>query len=104
MQIISRKEARIAGLPHYFTGKPCCHGHIAERMTSQKHCLACHRERRAYVRRTQAEKVKRQKADSYQRHRDAVIANVAAYQSSRPEWNRARQQRYRDRKKATVAH
>jgi hypothetical protein len=29
--LISRAEAQAQGLKHYFTGKPCKHGHIAER-------------------------------------------------------------------------
>ena len=33
MEIISRKEAKAQGLVHYFTGKPCLHGHLAKRNT-----------------------------------------------------------------------
>ena len=29
----------------YFTGKPCIHGHIAERHTASKKCYACMREK-----------------------------------------------------------
>lgn len=36
-----RKEALIAGLPRYFTGKPCKNGHIAERYTGNKTCCEC---------------------------------------------------------------
>lgn len=41
MQIITRKEAKEKGLKRYFTGKPCKHGHVAERVTSQAVCLEC---------------------------------------------------------------
>lgn len=37
----SRVQAEIRGLPTYFTGKPCKHGHIAERRTSDGHCFDC---------------------------------------------------------------
>ena len=43
MDIITRKEAKAQGLPRYFTGKPCKHGHIAERQTSKGVCEECHR-------------------------------------------------------------
>lgn len=41
--IISRKDALQRGLIRYFTGKPCKHGHIAERNPSNKACLECAR-------------------------------------------------------------
>lgn len=40
--IILRREALALGLPRYFTGKPCKHGHIAERGTSRGECRECH--------------------------------------------------------------
>lgn len=39
--IISRKLAKEKGLKHYFTGKPCKHGHISERYTSNNICVDC---------------------------------------------------------------
>lgn len=42
-KIISRKEARKQGLTHYFTGKPCKLGHIAERHTIRRDCIECSR-------------------------------------------------------------
>ena len=41
MQIITRQEAVQQGLSRYFTGKPCKHGHIAERMRSNGRCIVC---------------------------------------------------------------
>lgn len=41
IKIISRKEAKAQGLSRYFTGKPCCNGHIAERQTSKGVCIEC---------------------------------------------------------------
>jgi 5-methylcytosine-specific restriction endonuclease McrA len=42
-QIIQRKEAKARGLKRYFTGKPCPHGHIAERAVNTGICLICRR-------------------------------------------------------------
>lgn len=40
------REAFEAGKTRYFTGKPCRHGHIAERMVSSSNCCECLRIRR----------------------------------------------------------
>ena len=41
MQIITRKEAIAQGLNRFFTGKPCKHGHIAEKYVYNWRCLGC---------------------------------------------------------------
>jgi hypothetical protein len=38
---LSRKDALDQGLPRYFTGNPCKHGHVAERYTGNKTCCEC---------------------------------------------------------------
>jgi hypothetical protein len=43
MQIISRAEAKAKGLKRYFTGKPCKHGHVAEREVFNATCVECER-------------------------------------------------------------
>lgn len=46
MELISRKQAIENGLTRYFTGKPCAHGHISERLVSGKNCAECNNERK----------------------------------------------------------
>lgn len=41
MLVISRTEAKAQGLKRYFTGKPCKHGHVAERFVSTCQCAEC---------------------------------------------------------------
>ena len=41
MKIISCAQAKELKLTRYFTGKPCAHGHIAERLVSNGTCYAC---------------------------------------------------------------
>ena len=41
MKLISRQEAIEQGLTRYFTGKPCKHGHIAEKQLSNRTCIEC---------------------------------------------------------------
>lgn len=41
MKIITRAEAKAAGLKRYFTGGPCKNGHISERTTTDGQCAVC---------------------------------------------------------------
>jgi hypothetical protein len=43
--IISRAEAKALGLKRFFTGKPCKHGHVAERRVGNYACVECDRAR-----------------------------------------------------------
>ena len=39
--------AKAAGRARYFTGKPCKHGHVAERFVSNGGCITCYKMRTA---------------------------------------------------------
>lgn len=41
--VVSQDAASCLGLTHFFTGKPCCRGHLAPRFVSNGTCLVCHR-------------------------------------------------------------
>lgn len=41
MDTISRKDAAGLGLARFFTGRPCKHGHIAERYVTTGACIPC---------------------------------------------------------------
>jgi hypothetical protein len=41
----TRSEAIAIGAAHYFTGKPCKHGHMDYRSTGSMHCATCNRNR-----------------------------------------------------------
>ena len=41
VHIISRDDAIAQGLTHYFTGKPCKHGHIDKRYVKDRNCFKC---------------------------------------------------------------
>jgi len=40
-RILKRREARKEVVMHYYTGKPCVHGHDALRLTSTGECVVC---------------------------------------------------------------
>lgn len=39
--IVTRAQAIATGASRYFTGKPCKHGHVAERSTLHRYCSQC---------------------------------------------------------------
>lgn len=50
MNKISCKEAKILGLKRYFTGRPCKHGHIAERHVTGGCCICSNLDQQRYYR------------------------------------------------------
>lgn len=46
VKIISRAEAKAAGLKRYFTGESCPRAHIAERLVANRACAQCLSEKR----------------------------------------------------------
>jgi hypothetical protein len=41
MKIITRQQAIDQKLSRYFTGEPCKHGHVAEKLLSNRTCIEC---------------------------------------------------------------
>jgi len=81
----TRAEAKAAGAAHYFTGKPCKHGHIAPRKTKGA-CVECLKVEWLQAAETRAEyfreynkreDIKERKNEWYQENREAVIAAAA---------------------------
>lgn len=77
MQIITRAEAKAQGLKRYFTGKPCKHGHISHKQTSNGECLECAGLRpKAPV---DPERKKENDRRYYQRHKEKLDKTNRAY-------------------------
>lgn len=85
----TRAEARAAGSPYYYTGRPCVNGHSAYRKVSSKNCIECHR---------------RIKRESYKRNPNAMIAYQIRYRELNGDYiadrNAAKYQREKDKIKA----
>lgn len=79
---VSRSEAKAAGVPQYFTGKPCSKGHLAPKFTCSGSCTEClAARRREYMREWAAKnpEVKKQRAaDWYKNNREEIIERVRA--------------------------
>ena len=54
-EIISRKDARLAGMKRFFSGETCPNGHVSERLVSNGTCIVCSKER---LRKWELKKVK----------------------------------------------
>ena len=76
----TRAEAKAAKSPRYNTGKPCKHGHVADRFTSSGSCSECLAPRRREGMRRWAEanpeEKKRRAAEWYDKNRDEIIERV----------------------------
>ena len=129
MKLVSRDEARGLGLKRYFTGKPCKHGHVAERQANNGTCLVCraeilirfhecHPEQQsrysAESRKNYPERAKKHARNTYEKHkakrlehnREYRAANRAQlnsqkkeYVAKNPELIRVIKQKYRARRR-----
>jgi len=100
IEIISRKDARAQGLKRYFTGKPCTHGHIEERLVSDATCRTCD------LARCRAQKEKRAASDKRrhqlnpqpgrERARLWRLANPDKAKATQRAWRKANRERHRE--------
>lgn len=84
-KIISFSEARVAGLVRYFTGQPCRHSHVAERLVSNRGCVACQSARAAEWKRSNPEKHAAQKVSWVRRNPEKYRAAKSAWSKAHPE-------------------
>ena len=105
--IISQKEAMARGLKRYFTGKPCKHDHIAERMVTSGHCMKCACE---WVRKHHAanpekvrEKRRKYRAANPEKVKELNRAAARRYRAANPEKVRERWRRWEARRASLAA-
>jgi len=82
MEIISRLDATKKGISHYFTGKPCKHGHISKRRVKDRVCMACNLEVKNLKKYTTVEKDREYKKEMYYKHREKVLAYKKVYRQA----------------------
>ena len=106
MKIVSRAEAKAAGLKRYFTGEPCKHGHVAERFVSNWDCAQCLHVRIVTRRLDPAVSAADSKRHR-EKHPELVRARTIAYQKANPKkvagWNRTHYERHSEKILARVA-
>ena len=106
MNIISRKKAKAIGLPYYFTGNPCIHGHIAERPVRSRICVECKKEwdKKSYeanpeLKISYSKKYREENPEHYKNYYKENIEFVKAshkkYKKENPHKNAATTKKYR---------
>jgi hypothetical protein len=71
---ISRKLAKEQGLKHYFTGKPCKHGHISKRKVVESKCAEC-----------ELNRLRKWKEDNPERNAQANIKSTIRWREGNPD-------------------
>lgn len=94
-----RAAALEKGLTRYFTGRPCKHGHVAERSAKSGECITCSLARQAKERINNPEKAREKDKRFYAKHREASIARAREYREKYPELMAERSKRWRERNK-----
>ena len=79
MKLITRKEAKELGLKRYFTGKPCKHGHVAERLVSSDGCRECNAERQREWREENKERFAEIKHKYYEKNKEKILEQKRKY-------------------------
>ena len=75
MQIVTRTEAIKSGLTHYYTGKPCKHGHLAKRRANDRVCMKCDAEHKKPA-------TAEYKKEQYLKHKDKILVYKKGYRQA----------------------
>lgn len=101
--IVKRAEAKREGLKRYFTGKPCRHGHIDERIVSSRQCIQCYKTPEAKINKASydakryidnSEEVSEYNKRYYRDNAERIKANSNRYRSENLELVRERDRAY----------
>ncbi len=95
MKVISRNEAASQGLKHYFTGKPCKNGHVAERLVSNRNCSICRSEYAPRYYEDNREAYAERDARYYADNRERILDRHQAYREQNRDDVLERHRRYR---------
>ncbi|MBD9542914.1 HNH endonuclease [Ensifer sp. ENS04] len=90
-------EAKQAGETRYFTGKPCKHGHVAPRITSNRRCSECSRLARSKWGEENEAHVKEYRKRYYAQNSEEILSNWADwYEENREEQLKKKSARYHE--------
>jgi hypothetical protein len=101
MNIITRAAARSAGLKTYYTGKPCLHGHVAERRTDNGQCVCCKSELGRHWRAENHEYMRQYRAENAEARREYDrqyrAENAEAVRERKRQWHAENAEAVRER-------
>jgi hypothetical protein len=78
----ARQVAMENGETHYFTGKPCVHGHLAKRSVSTRACMECDRLDKKLFRVENPEKSRESKRLDYMKHQQSNLDKKKSYRQA----------------------
>ncbi len=101
---VSRSEALQTGLKRFFDGRPCPHGHVAERLVSNYTCMECTRLRKFSLPEDQIEKKRQYMRDwrrknpevARVRRREYILNNREKHYAAIIAWHKANPDRLRE--------
>jgi len=95
MKIVSRKEARIQGLPRYFTGIPCKKNHITEIRVCDNKCFECAKLYDREYKKKNRERIRERDKIYYYKDIEKARAKRRYYRNKDIEKSRAKRRVYR---------
>jgi len=102
MKIIKRAEAKALGLAHYFTGKPCKHGHVERRRVNDRNCAGCDKMHKKIFKVRHPEKYAALKKSGYTKNKENHLAQKRIYRQSNKARVNALAKAYKVRKKNRI--
>ena len=98
---LTMKEAIALGRTRYFTGEPCLHGHIVERLVSNRSCIECAAHRKHAWNKAEPDKVNAQKRAwrnaNLEKVRKLNLANQKKHRASANARNRRYAEKHREK-------
>jgi hypothetical protein len=95
-----RAAAISEGKSKYFTGRPCKHGHIAERRVDNGACSVCEAERSKKWHAENPEKARKSERKSYAKRAEQCRQYAAEYRANNPEKVRATNKKSKSKNRA----
>lgn len=91
---------------HYFTGKPCKRGHIANRLLCDRSCVECNKEKRARFYKENPEKFRKARRDAYaanpDKEREIAKLRSREWRKQNPNHRNALKSKYMAAKKLRI--
>lgn len=94
LPIVTLAAARDAGLQHYFTGKPCKHGHVDFRLVASRVCATCSVLKSAQWREQFPDRATEQSRLYRETHKEERAATSKAWALANPERKKANDDRW----------
>ena len=103
MKIILKDEAVQLGLSRYFTGKPCKHGHTAERWVHRSECIACSITRAKTYNQKHKNKTKARSRKFYDKNKELCKLRTVEWQKKNKERHAEKCRRWKQKNKPHLA-